>query len=342
MAIDEARRAVTQAGTQDKAVHDAKPARGGVAVVGSLNMDLVARAPRQPRPGETLAGSAFAQVAGGKGGNQAVAAARLGARVAMIGCVGADANGELLRAGLLAEGIDCGALDTAPQAPTGVALIIVDDASQNSIVIVAGSNGEVTPATLARHEAVLAAADVVVCQLETPPDAVHAALAAARRLGKTTILNPAPATGPLPAGWLPLIDYLVPNELEAATLTGLPLATPEDAARAAEALHRAGARNVLVTLGAQGVCALLGGGESAAADAADDAGTPSSVHWPAPKVAAVDTTAAGDTFIGALAARLAAGEAPAQAIQFALRAASISVTRAGAQPSIPTLEDMGR
>ncbi|HKT99101.1 MAG TPA: ribokinase, partial [Paraburkholderia sp.] len=303
------------------------------------NMDLVDRAPRQPRPGETLAGSAFAQVAGGKGGNQAVAAARLGARVAMIGCVGADANGELLRAGLLAEGIDCGALDTSSEAPTGVALIVVDDASQNAIVIVAGSNGEVTPATLARHEAALAAADVVVCQLETPPDAVHAALATARKLGKTTILNPAPATGPLPAEWLPLIDYLVPNELEAATLTGLPLASPEDAARAAQALYRAGARNVLVTLGAQGVCALLGEGES---DAADTADTPAPVHWPAPKVAALDTTAAGDTFIGALAARLAAGVAPAQAIQFALRAASISVTRAGAQPSIPTLEDMGR
>ncbi|MFC4703360.1 ribokinase [Paraburkholderia caffeinitolerans] len=307
-----------------------------MAVVGSLNMDLVARAPRLPRPGETLAGSAFAQVAGGKGGNQAVAAARLGARVAMVGCVGADANGELLRAGLLAEGIDCSALDTAPGAPTGVALIVVDDASQNAIVIVAGSNGEVTPASLARHEAALAAAAVVVCQLETPPDAVHAALAAARRLGKITILNPAPATGPLPAAWLPLIDYLVPNELEAATLTGLPLATPEDAARAAQALRRAGARNVLVTLGEQGVCALL-------ADEASDATDVSApVHWPAPKVAAVDTTAAGDTFIGALAARLAAREAPAQAIQFALRAASISVTRSGAQPSIPSLEDMTR
>ncbi|MCG5073685.1 ribokinase [Paraburkholderia tagetis] len=308
-------------------------------------MDLVARAPRQPHPGETLAGSAFAQVAGGKGGNQAVAAARLGARVAMVGCVGADANGELLRAGLLAEGIDCGALDTAPEAPSGVALIIVDDASQNTIVIVAGSNSKVTPASLARHEAALASADVVVCQLETPPETVRAALATARRLGKTTILNPAPATGPLPADWLPLIDYLVPNELEAAMLTGLPLATPEDASRAAQALHRAGARNVLVTLGAQGVCALLGDGESAGSvtsDASDASGAPTPVHWPAPKVAALDTTAAGDTFIGALAARLAAGEAPAQAIQFALRAASISVTRTGAQPSIPTLKDMER
>jgi ribokinase len=297
-----------------------------VAVVGSLNMDLVVRAPRLPSPGETLAGSAFAQVPGGKGGNQAVAAARLGAQVAMVGRVGADSNGEVLRAGLAAEGIDCGALETSSHAPTGVALIVVDDASQNAIVIVAGSNGEVTPEALARHEAVLAQADVVVCQLETPTDTVAAALTAARRLGKITMLNPAPAIGPLPPHWLPLIDYLVPNELEAATLTGLPASTPEDAARAALALREAGAKNVLVTLGAQGVCALLDGAAPA--------------HLPAPRVSAVDTTAAGDTFIGALAARLAAGEPALEAIAFALRAASISVTRAGAQPSIPTLAEL--
>src|SRR6201994_3294417 len=124
----------------------ADQARARVAVVGSLNMDLVARAPRMPQPGETLAGHTFAQVPGGKGGNQAVAAARLGAQVAMLGCVGADANGAQLRAGLEAEGIDCSALDTSATAPTGVALIFVDDGSQNSIVIVAGSNGELTPA----------------------------------------------------------------------------------------------------------------------------------------------------------------------------------------------------
>jgi ribokinase len=304
----------------------AAPAR--VVVVGSLNMDLVARAPRLPHAGETLAGSAFVQVAGGKGGNQAVAAARLGAQVAMIGCVGDDANGERLRAGLLAEGIDCDALGTSSTAPTGVALIVVDDASQNAIVIVAGSNGEVTPDTLARHEAVFAAARVVVCQLETPPEAVHAALATARRLGAITILNPAPATGPLPEAWLPLVDYLVPNELEAAALTGLPVTTPDEAAHAAQALRDAGARNVLITLGAQGVCALL----------ADTPHAPR--HWPAPQVHAIDTTAAGDTFVGALAAQLAAGVTPDTAIPFALRAASISVTREGAQPSIPTLADL--
>ncbi|WP_227244098.1 ribokinase [Paraburkholderia caribensis] len=302
-------------------------ARGHVTVVGSLNMDLVARAPRLPQPGETLAGHTFAQVAGGKGGNQAVAAARLGAQVAMIGCVGADANGAQLRAGLEAEGIDCTALETSATAPTGVALIIVDDGSQNAIVIIAGSNGEVTPATLARHETVLAAAQVVICQLETPPAAVHAALSAARRIGKTVILNPAPATGPLPADWLSLVDYLIPNELEAATLTGLPVATPADANAAADALRRAGARNVIVTLGAQGVVAALG-------EAAPQ-------HFDAPRVKAVDTTAAGDTFIGGFAAQLARGADVADAIRFAQRAASISVTRAGAQPSIPTRAEVG-
>jgi ribokinase len=295
--------------------------RSRVTVVGSLNMDLVVRAPRLPQPGETLAGRTFAQVAGGKGGNQAVAAARLGAQVSMLGCVGADANGAQLRAGLEAEGIDCAALGTGTQ-PSGVALIVVDDASQNTIVIVAGSNGEVTPEAIARHEAALAAADVVICQLETPLASVRAALAAARRLGKTVILNPAPATGPLPADWLPLIDYLIPNELEAAALTGLPVDSPDDAAQAAAALRAAGARNVLVTLGARGVLVALDGVTATLYDA--------------PQVEAIDTTAAGDTFIGGFAAQLAKNASVDAAIRFAQRAAALSVTRAGAQPSIPT------
>ncbi|SIT42287.1 ribokinase [Paraburkholderia piptadeniae] len=310
-----------------EAVVATNDARGHVTVVGSLNMDLVARAPRMPQPGETLAGHAFAQVPGGKGGNQAVAAARLGAQVAMLGCVGADANGAQLRTGLEAEGIDCAALETSATAPTGVALIIVDDGSQNAIVIIAGSNGEVTPDTVARHEAALARAQVVICQLETPPASVHAALTAARRLGKTVILNPAPAVGPLPADWLPLVDYLIPNELEAATLTGLSVSSPEEAMLAADALRNAGARNVIVTIGAQGVVAATGGEPPR--------------HFDAPRVRAVDTTAAGDTFIGGFAAQLAQGASVADAIRFAQRAASISVTRAGAQPSIPTRAEIG-
>ncbi|WP_175940318.1 ribokinase [Caballeronia sp. BCC1704] len=297
-------------------------ARGRVVVVGSLNMDLVARAPRLPKPGETLAGSAFVQAPGGKGANQAVAAARLGAQVAMIGCVGGDANGATLRAGLEAEGIDCAALATSAHAPTGVALIIVDDASQNAIVIVAGSNAQVTPAVIDEQEALLARADVIVCQLETPPETVRAALAAGRRLGRTTILNPAPAASTLPADWFALIDYLIPNELEAATLSGIAIATPDDARRAARMLKEKGARNVIITLGAQGVFALLG----------DDS---DGQHLPSPKVEAVDTTAAGDTFIGGFAAELARGSAVADAIAFGQRAAALAVTREGAQPSIP-------
>ncbi|MDN7866343.1 ribokinase [Burkholderia multivorans] len=300
---------------------------GRVAVVGSLNMDLVVRAPRLPLPGETLAGHAFAQAAGGKGGNQAVAAARLGAQVAMIGCVGADAHGAALRAGLEAEGIDCAGLATSVSAPTGVALIVVDDGSQNAIVIVAGGNGEVTPETVARHEATLACADVLICQLETPPDTVRAALAAGRRLGRTVVLNPAPAVAPLPADWLALVDYLIPNELEAAALTGRPVRDAADAEVAARALQARGARNVLITLGERGVLALTADGIAR--------------HYPAPVVRAVDTTAAGDTFIGGFAARLAAGAEVDAAIRFAQRAAALSVTRAGAQPSIPTLAELG-
>ncbi|WDD94261.1 ribokinase [Burkholderia sp. FERM BP-3421] len=313
---------MTEVKKNDAASGDA----GQVLVVGSLNMDLVVRSPRLPQPGETLAGRTFAQAAGGKGGNQAVAAARLGARVAMLGCVGADDHGAALRAGLEAERIDCAALATTTTASTGVALIVVDDASQNTIVIVAGGNGEVTPDAIARHDAAFAAADVVICQLETPVDTVKAALEAGRRHGKTVVLNPAPAVGPLPADWLPLVDYLIPNEVEAAALTGLPVRDPAEAEAAARALQAAGARNVLITLGGQGAFALLADGGAQ--------------HYAAPRVTPVDTTAAGDTFIGGLAARLAAGDAPDGAIRFAQRAAALSVTRAGAQPSIPTRAEL--
>ncbi len=178
---------------------------------------------------------------GGKGGNQAVAAARLGAQVAVIGCIGDDSNGATLKAALETEGIDCAALATSTDAPTGVALIIVDDASQSAIVIVAGSNAQVSPATIEAQKALIARADVIVCQLETPPQTIRAALAAGRRLGRTTILNPAPAASKLPVDWFPLIDYLIPNELEAVTLSCVAIETADDARRAAEMLKAKGA-----------------------------------------------------------------------------------------------------
>jgi ribokinase len=288
-------------------------------------MDLVTRAPRLPRGGETLAGHSFVTVPGGKGANQAVAAARLGTDVAMVGCVGDDAYGEQLRAALLAEGIDCTAVTAIDGESTGVALIVVDDNSQNAIVIVAGGNGHVTAQVVDRFDALLSQAEVIVCQLEIPVATVGHVLKRGRELGKIVILNPAPATGPLPADWYPLIDYLIPNETEAALLTGLPVDSVATADRAASALLAAGAGKIIVTLGAQG--SLFANGAR-------------SQHFPAPTVQAVDTTAAGDTFVGGFAAALAEGKSESDAIRFGQIAAALSVTRAGAQPSIPTLTDV--
>ena len=295
-----------------------------VVVVGSLNMDLVTRASRLPRAGETLIGQTFTTVPGGKGANQAVASARLGADVSMIGCVGTDAYGIQLRDALLVEGIDCRAVSTV-EGSSGVALIVVDDSSQNAIVIVAGSNGELTPASLQAFDTVLQAANVIVCQLEVPMATVGYALKRGRELGKTVILNPAPASAPLPAEWYASIDYLIPNESEAGALSGVTVDSLDSARLAATRLIQAGAGKVIITLGPQGV--LFSDGLVFE-------------HLVAPKVKAVDTTAAGDTFVGGFAAALANGESEAEAIRFGQVAAALSVTRAGAQPSIPTLHDV--
>lgn len=295
-----------------------------VVVVGSLNMDLVTRASRLPRAGETLIGQTFTTVPGGKGANQAVASARLGADVSMIGCVGTDAYGIQLRDALLVEGIDCRAVSTV-EGSSGVALIVVDDTSQNAIVIVAGSNGELTPASLQAFDTVLQAAKVIVCQLEVPMATVGYALKRGRELGKTVILNPAPASAPLPAEWYASIDYLIPNESEASALSGVTVDSLDSARLAATRLIQAGAGKVIITLGPQGV--LFSDGQVFE-------------HLVAPKVKAVDTTAAGDTFVGGFAAALANGESEAEAIRFGQVAAALSVTRAGAQPSIPTLRDV--
>jgi ribokinase len=287
-------------------------------------MDLVTRASRLPRGGETLIGESFATVSGGKGANQAVAAARLGAQVSMVGCVGNDAYGEALREALLAEQIDCQAVSTVEDS-SGVALIVVDDNSQNAIVIVAGANGALTPEVIDRFDAVLQAADVIICQLEVPDATVGHALKRGREQGKTVILNPAPASRPLPADWYAAIDYLIPNESEASALSGLPVDSLSTAETAAARLIAMGAGKVIITLGSQG--SLFADGQRFE-------------HFPAAKVKAVDTTAAGDTFVGGFAAALAAGKSEADAIRFGQVAAALSVTRAGAQPSIPTLSDV--
>ena len=299
--------------------------QANVVVVGSLNMDLVTRTERLPRPGETVFGQSFGTVHGGKGANQAVAASRLGARVAMVGCVGSDAYGVQLREGLLADRIDCLAVRTVPESASGVALITVDANSQNTIVVVAGANGCLEPKDLTACDQVLQDADVIVCQLEVPMETVGYVLGRGRELDKIVILNPAPASGPLPGHWYGAIDYLIPNESEAWALSGVTVDSLESAELAARQLIEFGARKVIVTLGAKG--ALFVSAQRVE-------------HFAAPRVEAVDATAAGDTFVGGFSAALAAGMDQDDAIRFAQVAAALSVTHAGAQPSIPSLRDV--
>ena len=300
-----------------------------IVVIGSINMDLVLRVPRMPLPGETLTGGAFRTIPGGKGANQAVACARLSGKVAgaqqvaMVGCVGDDAFGATLRAALVGDGIIDSHVTTLPGVASGIASILVDDNGQNSIVIAGGANDMLSPAHIDAAKELIEQADIVVLQLETPMATVVHAIKLARSLGKTVVLNPAPAAS-LPDGVLELVDYLIPNEIEAAMLAGV---SPEgaDAKALAAALQKLGSDNVIITLGSKGVHAALYGGD---------------FTFPAEAVQAVDTTAAGDTFIGGFVAGLASGMDEAEAIQQGQRAAAWSVTKPGAQTSIPHLHEL--
>ena len=300
-----------------------------IVVIGSINMDLVLRVPRMPLPGETLTGGAFRTIPGGKGANQAVACARLSGKVpgaqqvAMVGCVGDDAFGATLRAALVGDGIIDSHVTTLPGVASGIASILVDDHGQNSIVIAGGANDLLSPAHIDAAKELIEQADIVVLQLETPMATVVHAIKLARSLGKTVVLNPAPAAS-LPAGVLELVDYLIPNEIEAAMLAGVSPAGA-DAKALAAALQKLGSDNVIITLGSKGVHAALYGGD---------------FTFPAEVVQAVDTTAAGDTFIGGFVAGLASGMDEAEAISQGQRAAAWSVTKPGAQTSIPHLHEL--
>lgn len=292
-----------------------------ITVVGSLNMDFVAQVPHLPMPGETVLGSGFRTIPGGKGGNQACAAGRLGGRTRMVGRVGADVFGEQLRESLRGDGVDVAAVLTTADTPSGVALIVVQASGENQIVVASGANGQLAPVDVVTA---LAGVDggYVLLQLETPLETVEAAAHLARSRGATVILDPAPAQ-PLPTTLLAGIDILTPNETEAHVLLGRRAAAVSlaEAPEVARALLDLGVRTVVLTLGAQG--ALI----------ADRTGHR---HVPAPRVDAVDTTAAGDTFNGALAVALAEGRGIVDAVGFANTAAALSVTRSGAQASIPT------
>ncbi|MEI7025539.1 ribokinase [Paenibacillus sp. y28] len=298
-----------------------------IAVVGSINMDLVATVTRSPVPGETISGQHFAMISGGKGANQAVAAARLGAEVTMIGCVGDDLFGVQLTAQLRQEGIDTQYIRTAAGQSTGVALIQVQQEGGNSIVVVAGANGEVTPEQVEEAEAAIRSADVLLLQLEIPLPAVQKAAEIARRHGVRTILNPAPAV-PLPEELLQSVDLLTPNETEAAILTTGEARFDGGITDLIGALKRmAGGTDVLITHGELGAFYQIG----------DTAG-----HQPAYNVKAVDTTAAGDCFNAGIAVRWGEGAELPQAFQFASKAAALAVTRFGAQTSLPVRTEVER
>ena len=290
-----------------------------VVVVGSLNMDLVMRTPRVPVGGETMHGHEFSTLPGGKGANQAVACARLGARVSMIGQVGNDGFGSTLRDGLAADGIDVSGVRQTTAVGTGVAMILVEDIGQNRIVLAAGANGALTPADLDAHAALIEGAAMLVLQLEVPMPVVQRAIEIAHAAGVPVLLNPGPAV-PLPEAIWTQIDILVPNESEATLLSGVEVTDAASAYAAAHVFRRRGVKYVLITLGANGVAVVDDGGER---------------HLPAHVVKAVDTTAAGDTFIGGISAGLVEGMPIDDAVALGQRASALCVTRHGAQPSIP-------
>ena len=297
-----------------------------ILVVGSLNMDLVVRLPELPRPGETRLGGTFATFPGGKGANQAVAAARLGARVTLIGRVGQDAFGRQLLDSLAAEGIDQTHVSLDPVQPTGVALIQVDARGENTIAVASGANFALSEAHLRDAWSRIEPPDWLVMPLEMPIETVEAAARLAEAAGVGVILNPAPAR-PLPAELLRRVDVLVPNQHEAAILAGRSGSSDQDIRNAAADLRTQGASGVIVTLGERGALIL-------------DRHASAPVIVPAYPVEAIDTTAAGDCFVGALAVALAEQRSLPDAAAFASAAAALSVTHSGAQPSMPTRQEL--
>ncbi len=299
-------------------------AREGVLVVGSANMDMVVSTSRFPRPGETVLGRSFAMFPGGKGANQAVACAKLGGNVTFIGRMGKDVFRDRLFASMRNDGVKLRRVTIDPSLPTGIAVITVDSTGQNQIMVASGSNMALLPADIDRHKTAFGEARVLLVQLETPLPAVQRAVALAKQKKLTVILNPAPARR-LPKSLLTMVDYLTPNENELSVLSGLPVHGLASAERAARKLMAGGVSSVIVTLGAKGCMAVTARG---------------SRIFPSYKVHAVDTTAAGDAFNGALAFGLAAGLSLEAAVPFANGVAALSVTRMGAQSSMPSMKEV--
>ncbi|MBC7856545.1 MAG: ribokinase [Pirellulaceae bacterium] len=306
-----------------------------VLILGSVNTDLVIRSPRLPRPGQTVLGGEFYQAAGGKGANQAVAAARaLGkqGRVVLVGAVGSDEFGRESRRGLLAEGVDCSHLKEVSSVSSGIALILVDGNGENLISVASGANAHLLANDIDALPAMLfQQCKIFLACLESPLVSVERGLARAKENGLFTILNPAPAEDAAAIRkLLPVIDLLTPNEHELAALADMPVDSAESAAAAARKLQAqarlASGLQIIVTLGAAGALVLDGSGAVR--------------PIPAFPVTPIDTTAAGDCFSGALAAALAEGQSLLSAAVFASAAAALSVTRRGAQPSLPRRDEI--
>ena len=298
---------------------------GKILVIGSLNIDMVMKVDHMPTAGETILCDGMKLVAGGKGANQACAAGRLGTDVTMLGAIGNDSHGEMQRDSLQRSGVDVSGLITKERVSTGTAFITVNKEGNNSIVVVQGANAQFTPEDIEAHRDLLEECEIVILQLEIPMDTVLYAVKLARTLGKTVILDPAPVPEHFPEELYQYVDIIKPNESELSRLTGI-ADTQNHLEEAVQIVKDHGVKNVLVTLGGDGVYL--------------DTENEPPVHIPAKKVEVVDTTAAGDSFTAALAAMLLEGKTLKEAAEFANQVSAIVVTREGAQDSIPTLQEV--
>lgn len=296
-----------------------------ITVVGSLNMDIVIETPHMPTGGETVSGRTVTLVPGGKGANQAYAVGKLGGNVTMIGAVGQDAAGDALLENLKKVNVNVSGIRRMEQGVTGQAYITVDDQGENSIILIAGTNGLVTKELIDDNIDILRESDIVIMQLEIPLDVVEYTKELAIKEGKTIIVDPAPAVTDIPNHFWKGIDYIKPNETELAILTGLKMETRDEIVQGARMMIEKGVKNVIVTLGGDGCLFVTKETEE---------------FFPSHKVKAIDTTAAGDSFTAAFALALSQGKEYKEAIELGQKVSSIVVTKKGAQTSIPTMEEV--
>ena len=296
-----------------------------ILVVGSLNMDSVVETQHMPEAGETVSGKNVTLVPGGKGANQAYAAGKLGGNVGMVGAVGDDAFGQALKENLESVGIDISGIAVMKGESTGQAFITVDERGENSIIVIAGTNGLVSKELIIQNKKLIEESDIIIMQLEIPAEVVEYVKDLAVDMGKLVIIDPAPAVQDLPETFWKGVDYIKPNETELAVLTGRRMETKEELEEGARQMLSKGVKGVIVTLGGEGCILVTGEKEEI---------------FPAVKVKAVDTTAAGDGFTAGFALALSQGKNQEEAIRFGQEVSSIIVTKMGAQTSIPTMDEV--